>query len=71
MSPDVLNFLAMLLGQVSVAASAADFDEQAALVSKARRELLAALSEAEAEAKPSQSAPNRSARRHPPKDVSL
>ncbi len=64
MSPDVLNFLAVLLGQVSVPASAADFDEQVAIVSKARKELLAALAEAE-ELAPSQPTPNRAARRHP------
>ena len=65
MSPEVLNFLAVLLGQVSVPASAADFDDQVAIVSKARKELLAALAEAE---QPTVAAPpNRAARRHPPK----
>ena len=63
MSPDVLNFLAVLLGQVSVPASAADFDEQVAIISKARKELLAALAEIEEPAPK----PNRAARRHPPK----
>ena len=55
MSPDVLNLLAVLLGKFSVSAGAADFDEQAAIVSKARKELLAALAEAE----PKSSQPNR------------
>jgi hypothetical protein len=40
---DVLDFFALLLSRVSVSASAVDFDEQAALVGKARRQLLAAL----------------------------
>lgn len=48
LSPDVLDFLAGVLSQVTVSASDADFDQRAAIISKARRELLAALAEAEA-----------------------
>ena len=43
LSPDVLNFLAVILSQQSVSAADPNFDETAALISKARRELLAAL----------------------------
>lgn len=43
LSPDVLNFLAVILSQQSVSAGDPHFDETAALISKTRRELLAAL----------------------------
>lgn len=43
MSPDVLDFLALILSQQSVSAADPNFDQTAALVSKARRELLEAL----------------------------
>jgi hypothetical protein len=63
LSPETLNFLAHLLSQVQIPASAADFDEQCAIVSKARKELISALAETEADASES----NRAARRHPRK----
>lgn len=49
MSPDVLNFLAVILSQQSVSAADPNFDAAAALVGKARRELIAAIESAETE----------------------
>lgn len=46
-SPDVLNYLAVLVSQQVVAASDPNFDESAAFLGKVRRELLAALNEAD------------------------
>jgi hypothetical protein len=43
LSLDTLNFLCEILAQVTLSAGGADFDEQAAKVSKARRELIAAV----------------------------
>ena len=46
---DTLNFLAELLSTVQVPASAANFDELAAQVGTARRELIAAIEAAQME----------------------
>ncbi len=48
MSPDVLNFLAVMLSQQSIPATDPNIEDTAALVGKARRELLEALAEAAA-----------------------
>lgn len=48
MSREVLVFLSRLLAQVTLSAGADDFEETAALVVKARRELAAALDDPEA-----------------------
>lgn len=50
MSPDVLNFLAVILARQSVSAADPNFDTAAALVSKARRELLVELEAARPDA---------------------
>lgn len=44
-SPDVLNLFVTLLGQVTLNAGADDFDEVAATVSRAKKELASALAE--------------------------
>lgn len=43
LSRSTLEFCAWLLGQVSLSASAEDFDEQAAHIGQAKREIAAAL----------------------------
>ena len=48
MSPDVLNFLAVMLSRQSIPATDPDIEATAALVGKARRELLEALEAAAA-----------------------
>lgn len=79
LSPDSLHLFAELLAQVQVSGGQPNFDEVCSRISLARKEVAEALSGLPAKGKvsalagkgaapaPAKAAPNRAARRHPPK----